>query len=113
MTGESFIFAGNTKGHEHPKPKHEPLESPQLSLSNKSPCVKDQCTSVKNCSSKSQGVLRRFQIEMFEEANPAFIRANLVTKEHQRMDEKMKILKRGKSMTYGTKNQIQGIKKIY
>lgn len=51
---------------------------------------------------------------MFEDANPACIRANLVTKEHQRVDEKMQILKRGKSiMTYGTKEQIQGIKKIY
>lgn len=112
MTRELFIFAGNTKWHKHPKSKREPLDSPQLSLSNKSPCVKDQCTSVKICSSKSQGVLRRFQIEMFEDANHACIRANLVTKEHQRKDEKTQILKRRKSiMTYGTKDQIQGIKK--
>lgn len=51
---------------------------------------------------------------MFEDANPVCIRANLVTKEHQRMDKKMQIFKRGKSiMTYGTKDQIQGIEKIH
>lgn len=50
---------------------------------------------------------------MFEDGNPACIRANLVTKKHQRMKEKMQILKRGKSiMTHGTKEQIQSIKKM-